>query len=477
MSATSLRVVLGKQVGFVNCFEGKYTAILESALETLDGLIITDNEGKIVFLNKKYAEMMNVTVEEAIGKPVREIIPQTRMDLVAKTGVAEIGSVHLINGTTPVICNRIPIQKAGKPVGVVAITTFRKLDEINGLMDEINRLNFEIKHYKSELGKLQGAKYSLEQIIGASPRMKQVKELLQKVAPSTLTVLISGETGTGKELIAHAIHQLSPRRHKPFIRINCAAIPRELLEAELFGYEEGAFTGSKKGGKPGKFELANDGTLLLDEINELPLYLQSKLLRVIQEKEIERLGSIKTVELDVRLVCTTNKNMQDLVRKGEFRQDLYYRVNVVEINSPPLRERREEIEELTTHFIEKVNRNHGLNITGIHGGVLQLFRKYDWPGNIRELEHVMERAAVMAVSGELGLEHFDYLLPRIVEAVTDDGNDSLGASLEEAKELAEKQAIVKALLKANGNKTLAAEELKIHRTVLYQKIKKHGITI
>ncbi len=458
-------------------FDEKYTSILESALETVDGLIITDNEGKIVFLNKKYAEMMHLTVEEAVGRNVREIIPQTRMDIVAKTGHAEIGSIHLIDSSTPVVCNRIPIKNDGETLGVIALTTFRKLDEVNGLLGEIERLNFEIKQYKSELGNLRGAKYSLDQIIGDSPLMQQAKNLLQKVAPSTLTVLISGETGTGKELFSHAIHQLSPRRHKPFIRINCAAIPRELLESELFGYEEGAFTGAKKGGKPGKFELANGGTLLLDEINELPLYLQSKLLRVIQEKEIERVGGVKTIELDVRLVCTTNKNMLDLVHKGEFRRDLYYRVNVVEINIPSLRERTEEIESLIKHFIVKINRNHGLHITGIHNGVLQLCRRYSWPGNIRELEHVIERAAVTAASGELGMEHFDYMLPRILESVTDDVTDASGLSLEEAKEIAEKQVIIKALLKANGSKTLAAEELNIHRTVLHSKIKKYRIML
>jgi transcriptional regulator with PAS, ATPase and Fis domain len=458
-------------------FDEKYTSILESALETVDGLIITDNEGKIVFLNKKYAEMMHLTVEEAVGRKVREIIPQTRMDIVAKTGHAEIGSIHLIDSSTPVVCNRIPIKKDDETLGVIALTTFRKLDEVNGLLGEIERLNFEIKQYKSELGNLRGAKYSLDQIIGNSPLMQQAKDLLQKVAPSTLTVLISGETGTGKELFSHAIHQLSPRRHKPFIRINCAAIPRELLESELFGYEEGAFTGAKKGGKPGKFELANGGTLLLDEINELPLYLQSKLLRVIQEKEIERVGGVKTIELDVRLVCTTNKNMLDLVHKGEFRRDLYYRVNVVEINIPSLRERTEEIESLIKHFIVKINRNHGLHITGIHNGGLQLCRRYSWPGNIRELEHVIERAAVTAASGELGMEHFDYMLPRILASVTDDVTDASGLSLEEAKEIAEKQAIIKALLKTNGSKTLAAEELNIHRTVLHSKIKKYRIML
>lgn len=461
----------------MNYLDGKYASILENALETVDGLIITDNDDKIIFLNKKYAEMMHVSREEAVGKNVREIIPQTRMDIVAKTGVAEIGSVHRIDSYTPVVCNRIPIEKDGQIIGVVALTTFRKLDEVNGLLNEIERLNGEIKLYKSELGKLRGARYSLDQMIGSSLPMQQVIKLVQRVAPSTLNVLISGETGTGKELLSHSIHHLSPRRHKPFIRINCAAIPKDLLESELFGYEEGAFTGAKKGGKPGKFELANGGTLLLDEINELPLYLQSKLLRVIQEKEVERVGSIQTIELDVRLLCTTNKNILDLVHNGEFRQDLYYRINVVEINIPPLRERTEEFEPLINHFIEKVNRNHGLHITGIHRGVLQFFRKYDWPGNIREFEHVIERAAVIAGVGELGMEHFDYLLPRILSVVTDNVGNTVGTSLEDAKEVAEKQAIVKALLKANGNKTLAAEELEIHRTVLHSKIKKYGIIL
>ena len=453
-----------------------YAEFLENVLEQVDGTIVTDAEGMVVYLNRKYAEMLGVDAEAAIGKHAREIIPQTRMDIVAKTGKEEIGSVHMINGTLPVVCNRIPIKKDGNILGAVAFTTFRKLDEVVGLFNEINRLNLEIKEYKSELVRLRGAKYSLEQIVGASPAMLKVKELVKKVAPSKLAVLISGETGTGKELFAQAIHQLSPRKHKPFIRINCAAIPKDLLESELFGYEEGAFSGAQKGGKPGKFELANAGTLLLDEINEWPSYLQSKLLRVIQEQEIERVGGVKTIELDVRLICTTNKNMQELVQTGEFREDLYYRINVIEIPIPPLRQRIEEISDLTDHFIEKINRNHGLGITGIKAEVLQLFKNYKWPGNIRELEHVMERAAVMAMSGELSLVHFDYLLPRLrgdVDRSDGETNDLVG--LEKVKEVAEKQAILDALLRAGGNKSRAAADLNIHRTVLYTKLKKYGI--
>lgn len=454
----------------------EYKEFLETVLEQVDGTIITDADGIIVYLGKKYADMLGVKVEEAVGKHARKIIPQTRMDIVARSGLEEIGSVHMVNGSIPVVCNRIPIKREGKIIGAVAFTTFRKLDEVTGLFNEINRLNLEIKEYKSELVKLRGAKYSLEQIVGSSPQIQKVKELIKKVAPSKLAVLISGETGTGKELFAQAIHQLSPRNHKPFIRINCAAIPSELLESELYGYEEGAFSGAKRGGKPGKFELANGGTLLLDEINELPIYLQSKLLRVIQEQEIERVGGVKTIELDVRLVCTTNRDMQELVRRGEFREDLYYRINVVDVNIPPLRQRIEEIRDLTEHFIKKINTNHGLGINGIKGDVLQLFKKYRWPGNIRELEHVMERAAVMAMSGELVTAHFDYLMPRLLGNPDSDKIEPGGlASLEKVKDVAEKQAILNALTKANGNKTIAANELNIHRTVLYTKMKKHGM--
>lgn len=455
----------------------EYREFLESVLEQVDGTIVTDAAGIVVYLNKKYAAMLGIDAEAAVGKHAREIIPQTRMDIVAKTGKEEIGSVHMVNGTTPVVCNRIPIVRDGKTIGAVAFTTFRKLDEVAGLFDEISRLNLEVSEYKSELVKLRGARYSLEEIVGASPATQKVKDLITKLAPSKLAILINGETGTGKELFAQSIHQMSPRKHKPFIRINCAAIPKDLLESELFGYEEGAFSGAKKGGKPGKFELANGGTLLLDEISELPIQLQSKLLRVIQEHEFERVGGVKTIELDLRLVCTTNRDMQELVQRGEFREDLYYRINVVEIRVPPLRGRMEEIPDLAHHFINKINKNHGLAITGIDQEVLRLFEKYRWPGNIRELEHVMERASVMAISGELCMLHFDYLIPIIFSnARTDRMERDESATLEAAKDMAEKSAIQNALLKANGNRTVAANELNIHRTVLHAKLRKYGIT-
>ena len=238
------------------------------------------------------------------------------------------------------------------------------------------------------------------------------------MAQTKSTVLITGETGTGKELFRACIHHASSRNHQPFIALNCAAIPRDLIESELFGYEEGAFSGARKGGKPGKFELAHRGSLYLDEIDQLPLPLQSKILRAIQEKEIERIGGTKVIDTDIRLICTSNRNLLELVENGEFREDLYYRINVVTLNVPPLRERLEDIPELVKHFIAKINKGLGLNIQGVHNDVLKYFKNYAWPGNVREVEHVLERAANIALSGYLHLYHFEQFIPRFLERTT-----------------------------------------------------------
>lgn len=446
--------------------------ILEQVFESLDGLIIIDQDGKIVFINQKYAQMMNISEKEAIGKHVREVIPQTRMDIVCETGVAEIGAIHLINNEIPVVCNRIPIKHDNQVFGAFSVATFGEMDGIKNLLGRIQELTNQIQDYRTELNRLQSlqrAKYSIDQIIGKSPKIKKMKEVMEKISSSHLTTLIYGETGTGKELIAHSIHQLSPRRHKPLICINCAAIPNELLESELFGYEEGAFTGAKKNGKIGKLEAANGGTLILDEISELPIFLQSKLLRVFQEREFERVGGTKVIKLDVRLICITNKNLKELVAQGKFREDLYYRINVLETLSPPLRERLEDIELLIDYFIKKINQTHGLHITGIHPKALKLLTEYHWPGNVRELEHMIERAAVMKNHGELNIEKFDYLVDYFQK------NDPVHEGMFETTATMEKKMIIEALDDANGNKTLAAQKLNIHRTVLYKKIKKYNL--
>lgn len=270
---------------------------------------------------------------------------------------------------------------------------------------------------------------------------------------------------------------LSERADNKYVKINCAAIPKELLESELFGYEEGAFSGAQKGGKIGKFELANNGTILLDEIGEMPLSLQSKLLRVLQEQEIERIGSLKTIKLNVRVICSTNQNIEEQVKSGSFREDLYYRINVMELKIPPLRERYEDIPALCSYFIDKLNQTHGLGISEISADTINLFYRYSWPGNIRELEHVMERACFIKGSGHLELGDFDFLSAKISKNNEPDIPRNDERTLEDVKIRAEKEKIIKALLEVKGSKTRAAEILGINRSVLYVKLKKYNIEL
>lgn len=450
--------------------------IFYNVLESMPGIVVTDLEGKIIFLNDGYAKVLGVDRFEAIGKDVRDIIPGTRMHIVAKTGKEEMGSIFRLKTGESVLVNRMLVRKNGKVVAVAAFSSFSTTAELytHVTIQKINRLSQELNQYKKELTQLRGAKYSLDQIIGNAPNLRKMKELITNVAQTKSTALINGETGTGKELVAHAIHQESARCHQPFVRLNCAAIPGELLESELFGYEEGAFTGAKKGGKIGKFELANCGTLLLDEINQMPLYLQSKLLRVIQEKEVERVGGNKPVEIDVRLIFTTNQILFDLVYENKFREDLYYRINVVSIDIPPLRKRREDIPILVKHFIGKINKELGLGVTGVDDNVMSIFKTYNWPGNIRELENTLERAANLALQGNLRLEHFEYFLLRLEK---ERRRNDAEHTLYDAREKVEKETIIRVLAQTNANISSAARLLQINRSVLYDKMNKYGIKV
>jgi transcriptional regulator with PAS, ATPase and Fis domain len=320
------------------------------------------------------------------------------------------------------------------------------------------------------------AKYSFDHIISRDRTIAKLKEHVMTIAQTKSTVLITGESGTGKELFSQAIHNLSPRRGKPFISINCAAIPENLLESELFGYEKGAFTGALKEGKPGEFEMANEGTLMLDEIDSLPLRLQAKILRVIQEKEVKRIGRSYATHVDVRLIFTTNKDLNELIRKGEFREDLYYRINVVNLSIPPLRDRIVDLPHLVDHFINKFNIEMGMHVTGVSEEALGILSEYTWPGNIRELQNSIERAFNYTTSGVLEREHFDYICTRLkIRSMMCDKKQTGAASLKSTKEVAEKDAIILALKATGGNKKRAAEKLGINRSVLYEKLKKYEI--
>jgi formate hydrogenlyase transcriptional activator len=305
-------------------------------------------------------------------------------------------------------------------------------------------------------------------IVGSNSRLKAVIDNIQIVAPANSTVLILGETGTGKELIARAIHDLSPRKNYPFVKVNCAAIPSGLLESELFGHEKGAFTGAIAQ-KIGRFELANKGTLFLDEVGDIPLELQPKLLRVLQEQEFERLGSTRTQRVDVRVVAATNANLVPMVAEKKFRSDLFYRLNVFPIAVPPLRERRDDIERLVRHFANKYARRMGKHIESVPRATMDALRRHSWPGNIRELQNLMERAVLLSPGPQLRVPLTDIVVP---VAVTDDGQSS-------AIEQVEREMILRALQESNwvvGGVRGAAARLRLNRTGLAYKMKKFGIS-
>jgi len=439
--------------------------------------IVTDEKARVIFLSKNYEELLNIKPDDYIGRPVQEIVENSEIPRVLKTRKEEIGHLFTLKDGLTVVCNRIPIINKGVLYGVISSATFYDLNKVSPLNNQIEELKKENMEYKKRINELYSKQlYSINQVIGDSDKISDIKNTVVKFANSNLTFLITGETGTGKEVFASAIHNLSSRKNENFVKINCAAIPKDLLESELFGYEPGSFSGALKNGKIGKFELANHGTLLLDEIGEMPLALQSKILRVLQENELERVGGIKTIKLDVRIICSTNQKIEEQVEKGLFRRDLFYRINVVEINLPPLRERLEDIRPLSKFFIDKTNVSYGLGITGLKKEVYALFNEYKWEGNVRELQHVLERACVTAGSGPLKLEHFDFLLSRIYKKDRIK-NDKLNDSLNNITAEVEKEKIIKTLIETKGNKTSAAKLLNIDRSSLYNKLKKYNIDI
>jgi transcriptional regulator with PAS, ATPase and Fis domain len=448
--------------------------LIERLLETFVTLVAVDENARIVILNKKYADILGVSSDDAIGKPVESVIPGSRMPWIVRSGETEIASVFVLKNGRPIVCSRLPILDGDKIIGAVSFATFTEMDQLHSVVNMYEQVKNELKLVKLELRQLRGARYSIDQIIGETPSIILMKDLIKKFSKTPSNLLISGETGTGKELVANALHQEGPRYGNSFIRLNCAAIPKDLLESELFGYEDGAFTGAKKGGKLGKVQAADKGTLLLDEINELPLALQAKLLRVIQEREIDKLGGLKSIPVDFRLICSANKSLPDLVATREFREDLYYRINVLEIFVPPLRERRDDIPLLVRHFIGRINAELGLHVDDVDDGVLDLFRRYDWPGNVRQLAHALERAANLKGAGSLSLDCFEHIRLRLKNEAMSQAPDD--GSLTTMLAGVERDRILSALTSADGNKAKAAKILKMDRSVLYDKLRKYGLS-
>ncbi len=443
--------------------------LLQRAIDSLNvGVVVVDKTGVIRYLNKLYCDFLGVEQSEAVGNHVTQVIENTRMHEVIKTGCSEIAQLQLIRGNY-MIASRIPIFRNGEIVGAVGMVMFRDTDDWKQMNSHIRRLLSELEYYRHELNEKTGVRYSMADLIGESPQMRRLKEQIMRVASSDVTVLIRGESGTGKELVAHSIHQLSERADGPFVKVNCGAIPEHLLESELFGYEEGAFTGARKGGKLGKFQLADGGTIFLDEIGDLPLNMQVKLLRILQEKEVEPVGSTRPRQVNVRILAATNRPLEKMVSEGAFRADLFYRIHVIQVQIPPLRERMEDLGLLARFFLSKIARRTGKRIKEIDTEVFDLFYQHPWPGNIRELENVIE-AAIHLSSGET--------------ITRDDLPDYLQGSpkwqigqktLKEMVEETERRAIELALKKYQNDRLLAAEALGISKTSMYDKIKKYGL--
>ena len=456
---------------------------LAAALDSLnEGIVITDADAHIVFMNQPYCDFLGVTKNCVLGKYNLDIIPNSRMHVVVQTGVPEFAQVQDINGQS-VVVTRLPIIQNERIVGSIGRVLFKNIDELNKLAGRMEFLRNDLEIYKGELHKIRKQEYNIDHIIGFNKEMMLLKSMTIRAARSMSTVLILGESGTGKELFANAVHNASPRFAGPFVKVNCAAIPETLLESELFGYDEGAFTGAKKGGKPGKFELAHRGTIFLDEIGDMPLAMQTKLLRVLQEHEIERVGGTKPHTIDIRVIAATNKDLEEMVRLGQFRDDLYYRINVVTLNIPPLRERTSDIRLLAYSIIGKMNEKFNYSVSTIEDEALDMMCRHSWPGNIREMENVLERAFNLIDDDNiLKAEHFPTLKKALEKNIShfnlpDEVYSATSESfkISDIKNIAERDAIIHTLEKTGGNKNKAAKLLGMHRSSLYVKLNKYGI--
>lgn len=435
------------------CLMNRFNAVVDSVHE---GIIAADSRGIILHSNRSAEELLEMPRQELLGRRIDTLFSElsvptalqadrpTEQELSCQTGKRRRSQFW---------ATIVPLRDGAAGQGLVV--SFRNIVEMHRYATQL-------------LG--EPGRCTFDDIIGQSPAFLEVKEKVCRVAATDSTVLIRGESGTGKELFARAIHEYSHRRRGPFIAINCSAIPESLLESELFGYEEGAFTGARKGGKPGKFELANGGTLFLDEIGDMPLHLQAKILRVLENKSIERVGGTEPRVVDVRIVAATHRDLEAMMERHEFRQDLYYRLSVIPVNIPPLRERKEDIPLLVNYLINKYNKKFNLNIRGVTEEVMERLMAYSWPGNVRELENVIEYG--------MNMERSDYItvqsLPARLAKIEPAGRTSQAAKLREL----EREAIEEAL-RLFGNsvagKERAARYLGISRATLYRRLKKMGL--
>lgn len=431
--------------------KGMLSTVLDYSYE---GIITIDRECVITGFNPTAQQLTKISIDDAMGQKIKNVLPTLNLDQVVSTGVSDLHNLVKIKGMQ-IMCNKIPIIVNGKPVGAVA--TMQDITNIQQMEARIRRDIYDRGHR---------ANFTFNDIWGNSPQITQAIEISKEFAKTDSNVLILGETGTGKEVFAQSIHNCSKRSSGPFVAINCAALPSQILESELFGYSSGAFTGANKEGKPGLFEVAHGGTVFLDEVAEMDFVTQGKLLRVLQEKVVVRLGSDRVIPVDVRIVAATNKRLKSLVLENKFRDDLYYRLNVLRLVLPPLKERKMDIPIFAQNFLTRYASALGRNIS-LSKSAIKWLQNHPWPGNVRELQNVMERTAAICKSDVVDVS----MLSRIC------GDEYNLTAISTTSLNAEAQNIIRILAETNGKYSEAAKRLGISRSTLWRKIRKYGLNI
>jgi len=443
-----------------NMVDASDASFLHAVMDNpFEGILAIDNAGIITFVNSFFMNVFNLSQGDVVGKKIWDALPGCRLYDTVLQGHSQWGEYLRINERDFIIL-RFPLKSEGKIIGAVVKTIFPDMTTARGIANKIM--------HPSKAVEPRRPFFTCMDIIGETPPMLAAKKLARKAARTDSTLLITGESGTGKEIFAQAVHNRSVRRDGPFVKVNCAAIPENLLESELFGFVDGSFTGAMRGGKPGKFELAEGGTIFLDEIGDMSLAMQAKLLTVLQEKEVERIGGTKPIPLNVRITAATNKDLHKMVREGRFREDLFYRLKVMEIQLPPLRERTEDIPLIVDYLVKKINQKIGSDIQGVNMESLKRMMNYHWPGNVRELENMIEQATNLSEESLIDLTGL--LMPGDGWCVENDAPEPEAKSLQMSVADREKDLILGALTRANGNKAKAARLLNIQRSVLYKKM-------
>lgn len=446
--------------------EARINAVVEAVDEAI---CIVDSTDKVITWNSRAEELYGIKAQDIVGKPIQQFFSNLVVTRINKEW-EEIRSLHHqpVEGTH-VLVNATPVRLGPKVIG--GVTAERDITEVVQLNQKLNQASSQVQRLENEIHKISAGRNPFAAVKGHHKRLVELINTARKAASTNAVVLLRGESGTGKELFAKAIHESSPRADRKFSVINCAAIPPSLFESEMFGYESGAFTGADKRGKIGVFEMADGGTLFMDEIGELPLDMQVKLLRVLQNGEFFRVGGSKPIRVDVRIIAATNRSLEEMMAEGIFREDLYYRLNVVSLEIPPLRERREDIPELVYLFLQEFSQLYRKHISKLEPGVMATFLAYAWPGNIRQLKNVIERMVILTEGDTVP----ESAIPDALKISSRQDQMNTAVGLASVTEQTERELIIRTLKQVNGNRSEAARMLGIPRSTLYYKMHQLGI--